>query len=138
MLNKFTIENGINNIEEHEVDISWTISSYSNMEIGALYKILYLKDSDCVGDIDWGNAESTTVPSRNQKNYFIAMVMIDPPYTYTVKELDDDTNYCLAIKVFNGEAWSDFSNMVNVKTEMSSAEPTTSISTTTDDYVIGD
>jgi parallel beta-helix repeat protein len=123
---------GINSIEEHEAEISWTASLYSNIEIGALYKILYLKNNNCEGDVDWGNAASTTVPSRNQKDYFIAMVMIDPPYTYRILGLEDNTDYCLAIKVFNGEAWSDFSNIVNLKTEMSSTELITLVPTTGD------
>ena len=105
-------------IDNDSVGVSWTDLSNYNIEIGALYEIFYVKNDDCDNNIDWQNADSLIVPSRYQKKYFIAMIMADPPYTFQITDLLDDTNYCLAIKVFNGETWSYFSNAVSVKTKI--------------------
>ncbi len=96
----------VENIGIFEVEITWSDSIDSYLNENAVYSLLYFeKDEDCDFENYLGVISSSSIESSIQEEH-----------NYTLSGLEENSAYCLAIKVFNGELWSGISNIVELTT----------------------
>lgn len=95
------------------IKLYWTSPDGVSLSEGAYYDMRYKEKNGAECDIgaDWDNAyqvSTSTLPAP-----FNAFGIIN---TKKITGLQIDTDYCFAVKTFNGEAWSDISNIASGKT----------------------
>jgi len=94
------------------VQLYWTSPDNANLGNGAYYDLRYKeKSGDCNLHLTWHNANQVATSSLP-----IPADLAGQDQAAVISGLGADTEYCFAVRVFNGENWSNLSNQVSEAT----------------------
>ena len=98
-------------LESNSLSLTWTELENYKINENAFYDLRYFENrTECDFEVSGVEAvviASSSLPKPRGEEY---------QESFEVLNLEADTNYCFAIRAYNGEAWSDFSNALMVKT----------------------
>jgi hypothetical protein len=93
------------------IKLSWTSPDHASSSSGSFYDLRYkIKAGACDLNEDWDNAVKIATSSLPTP------AIAGEIQEYIVGSLLEDTEYCFAMMVYNGEYWSNLSNQIYEKT----------------------
>lgn len=103
----------------NSIKFIWAVPANANAADGAYYDLRYMASADsCNLQLNWNSATmvaSSSLPVPASAGF---------EQSATVSGLAVNTTYCFAIRVFNGQFWSDVSNNIQAKTLASQTQLT--------------